>query len=160
MPNPVFISERNGSRIYRVGRVGYDSGDQDTGGSYVGTLKSENQSPLGEQGLCHFRRISMRIRHTGAFTMTLTVYVDGQQTQIYDSNSVLVDQTISFTQGVPTGVSPAEALLEADISAKGTYIQVRIQVTSTNVTGIFLPESFDVSYRPLREAKTATAESQ
>ena len=160
MPSPVFLSERSGSHIYRVGRVGYDSGDQDTGGAYTGTLKSEKQSPLGPQGLCHFRRIGIRIRHTGAFTMTLTVYVDGQQTQIYDSSSVLVDQTISFTEAAPTGENPTEVLLEGDISARGTYIQLKLTVTSTDVVGVFLPESFDVFYRPLREAKVGAAESQ
>lgn len=141
------------------------------GTAYTGIIKSERITPFqsggifqpsaGEFGLAHFRRVGIRILHTGGFTITVTAWVDGVQTQYYDSDGDLQDQTIEFTESAPTSNDPVESLLEADISAKGTYIEVQISVDSTDVTGIFLPESIEVHARPLRRARRGTdSESQ
>ena len=91
MPSPVFVAESGGPHIYKVGRVGLDSGSQDDGGVYVGTLRTERSSPVGEDGLAHFRRVAVRVYHTGYFNMLAKVYVDGKQTQVYATKQYVAD---------------------------------------------------------------------
>jgi len=141
------------------------------GTAYTGIIKSERITPFkeqgsGELGLAHFRRVGLRILHTGSFTITVTVWVDGVQTKYYDDSDSNPDnwawtaQTISFTEAAPTAAHPVEALLEADINAKGTYIEVQISVVSTAVSGVFLPESIEVHARPIKRARAlSSAES-
>lgn len=157
MPTPVFAAQNAGSRIYRIGRVGIDSGTSDTGGSYVSTLKTEKFSPAGENGLCYFRRAAVRIWHTSNFTVTMRMYVDGVRTKVY-SGGVLVDQTVSITQAAPS-TSPTETVVEASLQAQGTYIEVELELTSTNVNGVFLPEHIEIGYLPVKQSKSRGAES-
>lgn len=160
MPVPLFIIEAAGARLYKYGRVGFDSGVADPGGNYTATMRSEKMSPAGELGLCHFRRIGLRIFRTGSFTVTLKVFVDGVQTKRYDSSSNKVDQVIVLTKSAPT-ISPEETEIEADIDASGTYIEVELTVTSNNIAGLFLPEELNIHYRPIRQSRaTVAAESQ
>lgn len=159
MAAPLFLIA-NEARVYKMGRVGFDSGATDPGGSYTATLRTEKISPAGELGYCHFRRIGFRIYRTGSFTLTAKVYVDGVQTQIFDSSSVKVNQTIVIEKTAPV-LSPEETLVEADIDAKGSYVEVELTVSSGSVTGVFLPEELEVHYRPIRQARqTVAAESQ
>lgn len=159
MPAPLFIVT-NDPRLYKYGRVGFDSGSADPGGNYTATMRTEKMAPAGELGYCHFRRIGFRIFRTGAFTMTVKVFVDGVQTTIYDSSSARVDQTVTITKTAPS-ISPEETLVEADIDGKGTYIEVELTVVSNAVTGVYLPEELEVHFRPLRQARaTVAAESQ
>ena len=159
MPVPVFAGEQSGNKIYRVGRVGFDSGNTDAGGAYTGTLRTEKISPLGESGLCYFRRVVLRVFRTGAFTVTFKVYVDGAQTKIFNASSQKVDQTIVVTKAAPT-ISPDETIVEGEIAGKGTYIEVEMTILSTDGTGVFLPEELEVHFQPLREARVGSAESQ
>lgn len=160
MPVPLFIVEANGARIYKFGRVGFDSGSADPGGNFTATMRSEKISPAGELGLCHFRRIGFRIFRTGSFTITVKVFVDGVQTKIYDASSNKVDQTIVITKSAPN-ISPEEAEVEADVDASGTYIEVELTVTSNNIAGLFLPEELNIHFRPIRQSReTVAAESQ
>lgn len=159
MPAPLFIIGTD-PRLYKFGRVGFDSGSADPGGNYTATMRTDKISPAGELGYCHFRRIGFRIYRTGAFTMTVVVYVDGVQTTIYDASSNKVNQSIVITKAAPTN-SPEETLVEADIDGKGTYIEVELTVVSNTVTGVYLPEGLEVHYRPMRQAReTVAAESQ
>jgi hypothetical protein len=149
MPAQLFIGERGGSRIYKVGRVGIDTGTADDGGVYTGTLKTERFTPAGQDGLCYFRRVALRLWRTSAFALTMKVWVDERRTQVYDTTGHASDQTITITRGAPT-FSPEETVVEASIWARGTSIQVQIEVASDSVTGIFLPEVLEVHYLPLR----------
>ena len=155
MPTPIYLGESGGSRIYKVGRTGLDTGTADTGGAYTGTLKTEKISPAGEDGLCYFRRVAIRCWHTGGYTMTVTVYVDGAQTQVYSATTgVKETQSVTFVVAAPTS-SPAETISEIDLTeAHGTFIEVQVVAVSTNVTGVWLPESVEVHYLPLRQAKS------
>jgi len=157
MPAPVFAAQKSGSRIYRIGRVGLDTGSSDTGGAYTATLKTDKFSPAGEDGLALFRRVALRSLHTGQYTVTMKVFVDGVQTQVY-SGGVLVNQTVVFVRAAPT-ISPAESVEEADIVGQGTHIEVELSVLSTDVTGSFLPETLEVHFHPLRPAKSRAAET-
>lgn len=160
MSAPIYVCEVGQRRLYKVGRVGFDSGTADAGGTYTATLRTEKISPTGEFGLSHFRRIGFRIFRTGSFTITVKVYVDGVQTKIFDSSSAKIDQVITITKAAPT-ISPEETLVDADIDASGTYIEVELTVASNQVTGVFLPEELDIHYRPIRPVRqTAAAESQ
>lgn len=160
MPVPLFVVEATGARLYKMGRVGFDSGSADPGGNFTATMRTEKISPAGELGYCQFRRIGFRVFRTGSFTITVKVFVDGVQTQIYDASSVKVNQTIVIAKAAPS-ISPEETEVEADISANGTYIEVELTVTSNNVSGLFLPEELEVHYRPIRQARaTVAAESQ
>lgn len=158
MPVSVFALESSGSRVYRLGRAGYDTGikdvDPSTGTVFTGTLKTEKISPAGEAGLCWFRRVAFRIWRTGSFVATITVWVDGVQTKRYDSaTSAWVDQVVSITKTAPD-ISPEETIIEAAIAAKGTYIEVQLVVDADDVTGVFLPESVEVHSIQLRPARS------
>lgn len=158
MPAPLFVIGTD-PRIYKFGRVGFDSGVSDPGGAFTATLRTEKISPAGELGLCQFRRVGIRIFRTGSFTMTVKAYVDGVQTTTYDASSNRVNQSISITKSAPS-VSPEETLVECDIDARGTYIEVELIVTSSGVAGLYLPEELEIHYRPLRQARqTVAAES-
>lgn len=159
MPAPLFIIGDD-PRIYKFGRVGFDSGLADAGGNFTATMRTEKISPAGELGLCHFRRVGFRIFRTGSFTVTVKVYVDGVQTKIFDAASAAIDQVIVITKAAPA-ISPEETLVEADINAKGSYIEVDLTVNSNDVGGVFLPEELEIHYRALRQARqTVAAESQ
>lgn len=157
MPAPLFIIGTD-PRVYKFGRVGFDSGQSDPGGAFTATMRTEKISPAGENGKCHFRRVAFRIFRTGSFTISVKVYVDGVQTKVYDSSSNKVDQVISITKSAPS-ISPEELLVEGDIDARGTYIEVELTVTSSNIAGLFLPEELNVHFRPMRQAKQEGAES-
>lgn len=158
MPSPVFVAEAGGSRIYKLGRVGYDTGTQDAGGAYTGTLRTEKISPAGEAALCYFRRVALRLWRTGAYTVTVRVYINGAQTQIYDSAGVASDQEIVFSDIAPTAHD--EPILEVSLVGQGTYIEVEIEVNSDDVTGVLLFESVEVHYLPIRATKSrSNAES-
>lgn len=156
MPVPLLIIEAVGARVYQFGRVGFDSGTADPGGNFTATMRTEKISPAGDFGLCQFRRIGFRIFRTGSFTMTVKVYVDGVQTKVYDASSNKIDQVIVISQAAPS-TSPEKTLVEADIDARGTYIEVELTVTSNNIVGLYLPEELDVHFRPLQQSSVRIA---
>lgn len=157
---PLYAAQANGGQVYKIGRVGYETGFGDHDGTvvYQGRLLSSAISPLGDSGYCKFRRVAVRIRHSSSFTITVKLYVDGTQTKVYDASSVAQDQTIVFTQAASTR-SPAETVLQCDCSAAGTSIEVEILADSDDVAGTFLPEVIEVHYQPLRKARQGSAES-
>ena len=152
MPAFVFATEAAGSRIYRVGRVGMDSVGNDAGGAFTSLLRTEKISPAGEDGLCYFRRVALRVWRTGAFKCTMKVWVDGKRTQRW-SSGVKIDQSIAFDIAAPT-MSPDEAVIEASIEAQGTYVEVELTLSSADVSGMILPESMEVHYLPIRPSKS------
>ena len=154
MPTSVFAAEKGGSHIYRIGRVGYDTGTADSGGVFSAELKTERISPAGEDGLCFFRRVVLRVWHTGAYSLTMTVYVDDVQTKTFNSaTGAPTPQTIVLSRVAPT-TSPIESVVEASIWAQGTYITVDIVVQSDDITGVFLPETIECHYLPIRASKS------
>jgi hypothetical protein len=155
MPTRILIAGNAGPRVYAAGRVGLDTGPDDVGGAYTALLKTERLSPAGEGGLVHFRRVLLRVLHTGTFTVTLRAYVDEVQTQVY-VGSTLTDQEFTYTQTAPL-VSPDESLIEVDIDAHGTFIQVELEVQSDEITGVFLPESLSIGARVLRPGRQREA---
>ena len=88
MPARIITGDHSDSRIYTIGRVGYDSVGNDAGGVFSANLRTERFSPAGEGGLVVFRRIQVRIWHAGAFSGIMRVYVDGVQTQAYNISRV------------------------------------------------------------------------
>jgi len=146
MPNPVFCLENDGSRVYRVGRIGLDSSGDDDGGVYTGLLRTEKWAPLGEGEDVFFRSISVKVRHTGAFTSRLRAYVDGSQTQYYDGDTP-TDQEITYAVAAPLASVPGgvkETLLEMGLQGRGNHIEVELEVDSDEITGVFLPEYIEV----------------
>lgn len=162
MGAPIYLPQLNSNGIYKVGRVGHETGAQDEGGIYTALLRSEKISPLGETGWCKFRRVVLRVRHTSSYSVKMRVYVDGVQTKTYDqtdmTSGTMVDQEVTFTGSAPTA-PPAESILQVDITKPGTYIEVELQCASNGVTGSFMPESVEVHYIPLRRARQGEAAS-
>ena len=160
MTTPIYVPELDGSRIYKVGRVGYETGTEDARGVYTGFIRSEKISPAGETGWCKFRRVVLRVRHSSTFITTMRVYVDGAQTQTYDQTDMTggskLDQEVVFTEAAPTD-PPAETILQIDVSAKGTYIEIELECDSDDVFGTFLPESIEIHYVPVRKARRGEA---
>ena len=158
MITPVFAFENNGSRVYKIGRVGLDSAGNDTGGAFTAQLKTERISPLGEVGLVVFRRVVVRIWRTGGFTATMKIFVDGAQTTTFDAGGNKVLQVVTFTASTPVN-PPTESWIEASVNAPGTYIELELDVASNAVTGVFLPAEAEVHFYPLRRARERTAQS-
>jgi hypothetical protein len=84
--------------------------------------------------------------------MTVTCWVDDKQTQVYATDGTLTPQTVVIARGAPL-TEPEEIVVEVSILARGTSIQVQLEVPSNSVSGIFLPESIDIHFLPLREAR-------
>lgn len=155
MPTQAFIGASDGAGVYRVGRVGLDLGSADPGGVFTGVFKTERFSPAGEDGLCEFRRVVLRIWRTSGFTLTLTAWVDDAQTHTCTSGGAwTADQSLVISRGSPA-VSPEEIVVEMEIRSRGTFIQVQGEILSSSVSAIFLPESLEVQYVPLRAARGA-----
>lgn len=157
----ILAGTTNSGSVYRIGRVGFDGGSPaslDSGSqSYTGTLETERISPVGEGGLAHFRRVALRVLRSGGYEATITVFVDDEQTQIYNTSSDLEDQSVVVTG---TAQPLGEDIIEVDISAVGTFIQVKVEVQSEDVTGVFLPEYIETHFYPVRAAESREAESQ
>lgn len=161
MITPVFATENGGSRIYKIGRVGLDSNvpNQDTGGAFTGVLKTERISPLGLNALLMFRRVACRIWLTSGYKVTMTMYVNGVQTNVY-VNGVLTPQQVVFGPVAAPANPPIEVWIESSLQAPGTYIEVQLSVLSTDITGgIFLPAEMEVHFFPLRTARERAAQS-
>lgn len=149
MPSPVFIGDLESGKIYKIGRIGFDSGTTDPAGPYTATMRTEKHSPAGPEGLCLFRRVYIRVHHTGSFVLVSKAFVDGVQTKI----NLGTDQATTFIQSAPA-TSPAETVLEMAIEAQGTSIEVEITVLSDTSTGIVLIEEITVGSFPIRESKS------
>ena len=150
-----FVGEVDGPIVYTIGTIGTDTGD-DGGGVFTGTLRTERASPMGEGGWGLFRRVSMRVLKSGSCTFKMRVYVDDAQTQIYDANSNLVDQEVTFTSAAS---ALKEELFEFSLSQYGTHFSVEIELDSDDTTGVFLVESITVQLRPMRETQSRDADS-
>ena len=167
----VLIGEANTNKIYKIGQVGYDSGSSSTEDPndtpFTGIIETERMSPAGEAGLVRYRRVALRAYKVGAWKATFTVKVDDEQTKVFDNTVYapdsttfpLVDQTIEV-ESDPEDTGEGEVVIEADIDAHGTFIQVKVELVSTDITGYFLPESIEVHLQPIRQSKSrSTAES-
>ena len=171
----VLIGEANSNVIYKIGKVGYDSGDpnaitEDPNATpFTRTLKTERLSPAGEDGLARFRRVALRALKLGTWEVTFKIWVDDVRTKIFD-NTVeyapdsatfpMVDQVVTITSDTDDS-GEGEAIIEVDIDAHGTFIQVEVELTSTNINGYFLPESIEVHLQAIRQSKSrSTAKSQ
>ena len=164
MPTRVFAASGDSGKVYLIGRVGLDNPGDDVGlFSYTGTYRTDRHSPAGQGGLALFRRVRARIWHTGAFDVTMKCFVDGAQTQLFDVNSVAVDQVITFSVPAPTTVGPDggfETVLTADIEARGTYIEVEFAIDISTLTGVVLPESMETGHRVIRAGLEGSGETQ
>ena len=158
----VYTGDANGPKVYRVGRIGFDSGNQDiSANAYEAQMKTERFTPLGEGGLMHFRRVVIRILRNADWQMTVTVFVDEDQTQVYDdsvSTSPQTDQSVVIS-GTASGFG--EENVEISIDDVGTSIQVQVDITSTDINGVLLFESMYVHGRPIKASESGDeAESE
>ena len=170
MPSFILVGQGNGPRIYQIGRIGYDTNPSgtDTGDkAYTANLETERMSPGGEDALIRIRRVVLRALALKTWKITMRVYVDDVQTQIWDNDETSatfgtqIDQEIIVESGPISETSEGEVIIEGDVDATGTYVQVHIDILSSDITGYFLPESMEVHLQPIRESKSrATAESQ
>lgn len=158
----LYVGENDGNTIYRIGQVGVDSGSSvglDAGStSYTGALKSERISPTGEGGLSRFRRVALRVLRSGPAQFRMRVWVDDEQTEIYDNDvtgSPEVGQEVVFSlDSVPL----QEDVVEVSLDATGTFIQVELEIRSGNIPGLFLPESIETHFYPIRMTEARDGE--
>jgi hypothetical protein len=149
----LYAGERLGNRIFKVGRVGFDAGPTDPDANvYVGTFKSERIFPAGPGGLINFRQVSIHVRASDEYVMTVKVFVDDVQTKAINGSpqKVIITNTVS-------GVS--EVTEEIKISKSGSFIQVEITIDSDDIKGIFLIEGIWGHGRIIRKTsgRTGTA---
>lgn len=162
----VYVGANDGGKLYRVGQVGSDSGSavgKDSGSqAFTATLKTERVSPAGENGLAHFRRVGLRMLRSGPAKITMRVYVDDEQTKIFDNTKSESPETVQEIVFDKNSIPLGEDIIEADINAVGTYIQVELEITSSDILGTFLAETLLTHYRPIRTAaqRDESAEAQ
>jgi len=164
MSSFILAGAGDSNKIYQIGRIGYDSGavasfPQDPGETtYYGEFETERMSPAGEDGLVRFRRIVLRALTQGSWEIYMEVFVDDVQTKIWDNDETSstygqqINQSITITskEGAPGG----EAIMEADIDATGTFVQVFVRIASEDIQGYFLPESLEAHVQAIRESKS------
>jgi hypothetical protein len=152
----VYLGAGDSAKIYRIGQVGFDTGNQDSGAQdYTIKIETERQYPAGRDALVYWRRVAIRINRTAPADVTVKVYVDEVQTQTYTAAGVAQDQTIVFNL---TGGGEREDVLEADINAVGSSIRIYIEVTSSDIDGILLFEPIEAHGLVIRPAKSRSAE--
>lgn len=151
----LFIGAADGPTLYRIGQVGIDTGNQDSGATtYTTILETERQYPAGRDALIHWRRVAVRLWRTGAVDILMRVYVDEVQTQ-YFSAGVPTNQEINFSL---TGGGEREDIIEADINAVGGSIRVYLEIDSVDVESVLLIEPIEAHGRALRPARSRGAE--
>ena len=149
----LYAGERDGARIFRVGRIGFDGGPQDLDATtYTGTLRTERIAPAGNGSLVNFRRVAIHILSSGTYTFTAKVWVDDEQTTL-GTGSV---QNISISGG---SGSLSESTEEIEIEAEGSHIRVEITANSNQITGIFLIEQITARGRVIRGSSGRTGET-
>lgn len=150
----LFVGERSGARIFRVGRIGFDSPGDDLGShTYTGTFRTERIFPVGPGGLVNFRRVAIHILASGTYTFTVKVWVDGARTQLADGST----QTVTVTGGEG---ALNEITEEVEIEAEGSHIQVEVTVDSDATSGLFLIEGIDARGRVIRRSETRSGDAQ
>lgn len=150
----LYVGERGGARLFKIGRVGFDVGSLDAGlNAYTGTLRSERIFPAGPGGLVNFRRVVVHLMTNGSYEFTVKVWVDDRRTRLGDGS--LQNITIA---GSASGLS--EVSEEIEIDSEGSHIQVEINVDSDDVTGIFLIESVMARGRIIRQSSTRSGEAE
>lgn len=151
----LYAGERSGTncRIFKVGRVGFDTGTVDPGSNvYTGTFKTERIYPAGPGGLVNFRRVVIHVLASGSYTIKVKVWVDDTQTTL-KSGAAQVVSIINTVSGL------SEVSEEVKISKVGSFIQVEVTVDSDDVTGVFLIEGIWGRGRIIRQSSGRTGEA-
>lgn len=149
----VYAGERAGNKIFRLGRIGIDSGTADPGSTvYTGTIRTERIAPAGEGALVNFRRVSVHLLVSGSYTFTVKIWVDNGRSTLATGAT----QTVVITS---TDSGLREVTEDIAIEAEGSHIQVEITVDSDDVGGIFLVEKIDARGRAIRGSATRSAEA-
>lgn len=149
----LYAGERNGPRIFKIGRVGFDQGSADLGSHvYTGTYRTERFAPAGVGALINFRRVAIHLLTSGNYTFTVKVWVDNGRTQLGDETT----QEVVITG---SGGALREVTEEIEIEAEGSHIQVEITVDSDDLTGLFLIEGIRARGRIVRRSSTRTGEA-
>jgi hypothetical protein len=140
----LYAGERDGPRVFQIGRIGFDQGTQDLGSTvYSGTFRTERIAPAGEGALVNFRRVSIHLLSSGTYTFTVKVWVNDGRTALGTGS----EQTVVVSGG---GGSLQEITEDVKIEANGSHIQVEITADSDDINGIFLIESIRARGRVIR----------
>ena len=149
----LYAGERDGARVFRVGRVGFDEGSADLGSHvYRGTYRTERFAPAGNGALINFRRVAIHLLTSGNYRFLVKVWVDESRTTL---GGTAVQATVFNNSGGALREVTHEVALEAD----GSHIQVEIIVDSDDVDGVFLIEGIMARGRIARRSATRTAET-
>ena len=153
MTQNTFIGEANGGRIIQL-----DVGVQDIAlargnEGYTDPVEapdmlwlSKPYAPLGESGICLFRRIYLAIRHNAGFAIQVTPFVDGAElVQPGSSTSQAVTKIVS----APIAGAKVEPV-EVPIVGMGTTLQIKM-ITGA-VLGEFHLEGMSIGFVPVRRA--------
>ena len=152
----LFAGEREGGRIFQIGRLGFEQGTKDItladgsgGNAYTGTLRTERIAPAGVGALVNFRRISIHLLASAAYRMTVKVWVDDER--------AVTGNTSPQTTVITGNAGALKELTESvKIEGNGSHIQVEITVLSTDITGTFLIESVKGHGRAIRSTSGRT----
>lgn len=150
----IFIGERAGARVFKLGRLGYDAGGSDLSSQvFIGTFRTERIAPAGPAGLINFRRVEIHVNVPAAsYEYTVKVYVDNVQTVLGTgvSETVVINRTAAVA---------GEYTDEVAVQAVGNHIQVEITVDSNDVTTPFMIESITAHGRVLRGTNSRAGET-
>ena len=143
----LYAGERDGARVFKIGRLGFDQGQYDLGTErYVGVYRTERFAPAGVGGLINYRRVAIHLLVSGSYTFTVKVWIDEERTALGDGTT----QTATFTRDV--GVLQ-EITEELEIEAEGST------VNSDDTTGLFLIEGIRARGRIIRRTGARTSEA-
>jgi hypothetical protein len=79
----LYAGERDGARVFQVGRLGFDQGTQDLSATvYTGTYRTERISPAGPNALVNYRRVAIHLLVSGSYTFTVKVWINDGRTQL------------------------------------------------------------------------------
>ena len=149
----LYAGERDGGRIFQIGRLGFDQGPSDLGANvYTGIFRSERIAPAGVGALINFRRLAIHLMVSGSYTFTVKVWIDNGQTEL--GTGALQSVVVTGTAG---GLS--EVTEEIEIQGIGSHLQMEITMDSDDITGIFLIESIRARGRIIRESASRTGAS-
>lgn len=148
------VGEANGGRVIKLEEGVTDLGFARGGTEVAGVIQdafggpdvdffSKPYTPLGESGICQFRRIFLAIRHTAGFKVLVIPYVDGIELVDLEGD----DQQVQLTVAAPVG--PGEiAYIEIPVSGRGTSLQFRIRTGV--IAGDFYIEGAGIGFTPVR----------
>jgi hypothetical protein len=132
----VYLGEAAGGRIFRVG-----IGVAQVGDPYQMDVYTWDDRPLGDDGECMFRWLTVLVRHTTGYNLKIVPVVDGTP-----------QLPASFSSGPPPGAL-LEALDRLRVWPMKRGNRLGVQVTTQQLLGPLELVDIEYGYAPIRTGR-------